>query len=329
MEEVDALVVGGGPAGLAAATWLGRYRRLVVVADAGDHRSDRVDVSHGYLGRDPQCPGDLLSTGRAEALAYPTVRLVEERVAAIEHQDAGQTHRPRFRATLGTGRLLAHRVVLACGVRDTLPPITGVEEHFGASVFHCPACDGYDAHDTHVVVVGRNEHLAGFVAHLLGWAASVTVVAPPQESALTRTWGTSEDAGGVTRPLDALGVEVVEEEPTAFLGPRGSLRALRTASGRDLPCTTVFLAMPHRPRNHLASALGCDLDEDGHVRVDASGRTSVPGVYAAGDLVPGLQLVSVAAAGGVVAGVSCARSFFGAPVAPAAPPPAPAIPDRR
>jgi thioredoxin reductase len=111
--------------------------------------------------------------------------------------------------------------------------------------------------------------------------------------------------------LDRHGIEVIEERVVELIGQRGDLRGARLESGRELPCTLAFFSVAHQPRVELARGLGCELDDEGYVTVNDCGMTSVDGVYAAGDLVPGLQLTSIAVAKGVVAGVGCAQSFFG------------------
>lgn len=337
-DAFDAVVVGGGPAGLAAAGWLARYRRRVLVVDGGEHRADRVERSHGYLGRDPQRPTDLLARGRTELLAYPTASVAEAHVRDVRVVDGPG---PRFRLTLGDRRtdgwrkdssdagqdgdveVVAHRVVLACGVRDALPDVPGIEDHYGASVLHCPSCDGYEARDADVVALGWDTHLAGFAADLLGWARSVTVVTTG------RRFGTDDGdgAGGAAarRRLADVGVEVVEEEVTGLVGGRGALHAVRLASGREVVCSLAFFSVRHDPRTRLARRLGCELDAEGYVSVNECNMTTVEGVYAAGDVTPGLQLVQVAAAQGVVAGVACARSFQGTRPGTHAPAPPPEV----
>jgi thioredoxin reductase len=305
-EEVDVAVVGGGPAGLAAAAWIGRYRRSVVVLDSGDYRSAMVERSHGYLGRDPQRPSELLEVGRREVLAYPTASIRAAEVHKIEQRPDG--------LFAVDDDLLAHRVVLALGVQDAKPAVEGFDEHYGASVFHCPACDGYEARDRDVVTLGWDPHLVGFTATLQNWARSVTVVTNG-----VRFRG--DDACRAT--LADHDVELIEQDAVRLLGARGALEGLELRSGRVLPTTLVFFSVAHEPRVDLALALGCALDDEGYVAVEEHGRTTVDGVYAAGDLTPGLQLVSVAAASGVVAGVACAHSFFGAQGAPSSPQPAP------
>jgi thioredoxin reductase len=313
--EVDAVVVGGGPAGLAAALWLGRYRRSVVVVDSQEYRSAAVDRSHGYLGRDPQTPVELLERGRAELLAYPTASVRHSSVTGISRRLDG-----RFDVSLVDGELLAHRVVLATGVRDAFPEIRGFDEHYGAALFHCPACDGYEARDRDVVALGWDRHLVGFASTLLNWARSVTVVTdghsfPDDEACRTM--------------LDDNGIELVEQGAVELVGSRGALESVRLADGRCLPASMVFFSLAHAPQVDLATALGCDLDDDGYVVVDRNGETSTPFVYAAGDITPQLQLVQVAASSGAIAGVGAAQSFFGTSGAPTSPEPGPepTVPD--
>ncbi len=305
--EVDAVVIGGGPAGLAAASWLGRYRRSVVVLDSTEYRSGMVERSHGYLGRDPQKPIDLIERGREEVLAYPTAQIrLGVRVDSITRADDGLFE-------VGSD-LLAHRLVLACGVRDALPAVEGMDEHYGASVFHCPACDGYEARDRDVVALGWDPHLVGFSSTLLNWARSVTVVTNGVE------FRGDEDCRVV---LSENGTELVEQDAVRFVGERGALEGIELGDGRVVPTSLVFFSIAHRPRTELAELLGCTIDDEGYVEVDGEGQTSVEGVYAAGDLTPGLQLVQTATATGAVAGVGAAQSFFGKQGAPTSPPPAP------
>ncbi len=305
--EVDVVVVGGGAAGLAAASWLGRYRRSVVVLDSQEYRAGAVERSHGYLGRDPQRPLDLVASGREEVLAYPTAEV------RLGHTVERITRLPDGRFDVD-GDLLAHRVVLACGVEDALPAVDGFFEHYGASVFHCPACDGYEARDRDIIALGWDPHLVGFAATLKNWARSVTVVTNG-----VRFQG--DEACRVTMADHE--VDLVEQNATRFLGARGELEGLEVQSGRVLPTSLVFFSVAHKPRVDLAVSLGCDLDDEGYVAVDSEGQTSVLNVYAAGDLTPGLQLVSTASASGVVAGVAVAQSFFGQKGAPTSPDPAP------
>jgi thioredoxin reductase len=165
-----------------------------------------------------------------------------------------------------------------------------------------------------VVVLGWSEHVAGFALGLLDWAASVTVV--------------TEDRPfeGEERHREALarnGVALLEDDAVALEGERGDLRAVHLRRGGRLPAELVFFSIAHHPRVDLAAQLGCELTGEGCLEVDHEGRTSVEGVYGAGDVTPGVQLAPVAAGKGTVAGVACAASLRGEPGASTSPEPAP------
>lgn len=295
-----AAIVGGGPAGLSAALWLGRHRRSAVLLDAGEHRNRWVDHAHGYLGRDTLEPRALLDRARDDLRGYDTVRTITGRATGAERDPAQPDADPRFTLHTDDGPIQARRLVLATGVVDAFPEVANFFEHYGADVFHCPVCDGFEARDRHVVAFGWGEHVPGFALSLLNWARRVTVV----------TDGHRLEADGRRRHrLEQAGVEVVEDEALELCGTRGSLRAVRLRSGIELRCELAFFAIAHRPVSDLAAALGCAVTEEGYVAVDEHACTTVPGVYAAGDLTPGIQLIQVAAAKGTVAGIACARSL--------------------
>lgn len=306
----DVLVVGGGPAGLSAATWLGRYRRRSLLVDAGEHRNRWVEEVHGLLANDPIAPAELQRRARADLDQYPHVAVIQDRVTAVRGTEGS------FVAELDRGHatVTASRVVLATGVRDTFPDVDGFEEHYGADVFHCPTCEGFDARGRQVVVLGWGDHVPAFATGLLDWATGVAIVTdgpPPDFSREQRV------------RLADLGVEVVDGRAEALVGERGALRGVRLADGRLLPTSMAFFSIAHEPTLGLADQLGCRRTDEGVLAVDEHGLTSVPGVYAAGDITPGMQLVAVAVGKGTLAGVAAARSLHGEHTAPDAPGPAP------
>jgi len=307
----DAVVVGGGPAGLSAAGWLGRYRRRVVVLDGGEHRNRWVEHSHGYLSRDDADPKELLRLAREQVTAYPTVELRSGHAHAAHRADDGT-----FVVDSSLGPLQAKRVVLATGVVDAFPEVERFFEHYGADVFHCPTCDGYEAKDCEVVAFGWSSQVAGFALTLLEWAAKVTVVTDGSRFEGDET---------CRRALERHSVDVLEDDAVELLGTRGAMRGVRLRGGAVLPCQLAFFSIAHHPRTELAAELGCRLTGEGCIEVDQEGLTSVPGVYAAGDVTPGMQLVQVAGAKGAVAGVSCALSLQGEPPATGAPAPGPNV----
>jgi thioredoxin reductase len=293
----DAIVVGGGPAGLSAALWLARYRRRVLVVDSGEPRNRWTEQTHGYFGSDPVAPRDLLERARADLAAYPAAERCEGKVVEVTGGDG------TFTLALDSGeRFDARRLVLATGVGDVFPEVESFFEHYGASVFHCPTCDGFEARDRRVVVFGWSAQVAGFALELDHWASTITVV----------TDGRPFEGDEVHRAaLTDVGIEILEDDAVALVGTRGDLRGVKLRGGVEISCDLAFFSIAHRSHDELARQLGCQRTEAGCVRVDDRNETSVPGVFAAGDLTPGIQLVQVAAAKGAVAGISCAQTLAG------------------
>ncbi len=307
----DTIVVGGGPSGLSAATWLARYRRRTLVLDAGEHRNRTVEATHGYLTRDGQSPSTILGAAATDLDAYRCIERRDGEVVEVGGECGAFTVTTADREVLE-----AQRLVLAAGVIDAVPDLEGFDEHYGASVFHCPSCDGYEAADRHVVVLGWSAHVAGFALELLDWAASVTVVTDGR-----RFEGDDREH----KAMADHGVVLVEDDAVALVGARGDLRAVRLQGGDELPCGMAFFSLGHQPRTRLADQLGCQRTAEGYLVVDEHGETTVSGVYAAGDMTPGLQLLQVACAKGATAGVGCALSLRRDPALPGEPRRAPDV----
>ena len=230
--DYEAVVVGGGPAGLSAATWLGRYRRKAVVVDTGEYRNRWVERVHGVLANDPSEPHALLQRARQDLERYRAVQVTGGKVTA-----AAQIHSELFRVDVhvdddtGSRPLLTRRVILATGVRDVFSEVRGFFEHYGADVFHCPTCDGFDARGHCIAVFGWGEHVAGFALELLDWAAEIRVITNG-----ARFEGDEQHRAALTER----GVEVIEDDAVVLLGPRGAMNGVVLASGRQTRCTMAF-----------------------------------------------------------------------------------------
>ena len=279
----DVVVVGGGAAGLSAALVLGRARRRVAVVDAGAPRNAPAAHMHGFLSRDGMPPAELLAAGRAEAAGYG-VELVDDRIDALE---------PGFAVRLATGRVLeARRILVATGVGDELPDIPGVRERWGRDLLHCPYCHGWEVRDRPVGVLGTQ---AGAVEHaqlVRQWSDDVVFFV--HDYALTG----AEAAG-----LEARGVRIVRGEVARLVVENDRLTGVELADGRVVARTAVFVRPGNAPHpDGLLAGLGCETDEAGFATVDDAGRTSVPGVWAAGNVVdPRAQVITAAGAGSAAA----------------------------
>lgn len=302
----DVVVIGGGPAGLAAALWLGRYRRKTVVVDAAEGRNRFAHAAHGYLGSDGWHPEKIRNAARADVDHYGSIRRVNTNVTQVAAEGDA------FRVTSEDGEFVTRRLLLANGVKDVTPDIPGFMELYGQHIFHCSCCDGFESSDQDVLAIGWGEHAAGFALDLLEWGARVTLVTNGQEFEGDRSCEIA---------LRKHDIEVIEERLVGFSVEKGHMTGAQLESGRKVAATRAFFSIKHEPRNEIAVSLGCAVDDMGYVKVGPHGETSVDNVYAAGDLTPGEQLVQTAAAEGAVAGIACAMSLRGSSAA------APGVPD--
>ena len=278
----DVVVVGAGTAGLNAALVLGRAWRRVAVVDAGEPRNAPAAEAHGFLTRDGTPPAELLAAGRREVASYG-VQLVDGRVERIDHG--------YYVRMAGGDVLRARRVLVATGLRDELPEIPGIAQRWGRDVLHCPYCHGYEVRDQPIGVLGGGDG-AVHQALLLGqWSPDVVLFA--------HTDALSAEA---RERLAARDVRVVDGAVSGLLVGEDRLRGVRLESGETVARTALFVPPVFVPRDDLLAGLGCATGEDGWVTVDETGRTSVYGVWAAGNVTTfKAQLVTAAAAGAVAA----------------------------
>ncbi|MEV0320327.1 NAD(P)/FAD-dependent oxidoreductase [Streptomyces sp. NPDC050658] len=285
-DAYEVVVVGGGAAGLSAGLVLGRSRRRVLVVDAGEPRNAPAAHMQGYLSRDGMPPAELLAEGRRELAAYGVER-ADDRVTAVLPDGAGE-----FDVTLAGGRSVhARRIVVATGLVDELPELTGIAERWGRDVLHCPYCHGWEVRDEPFGVIASETmgiHQALLVTQ---WSKDVTL--------FLHTVRELPDAD--REKLAAAGVTVVEGEVAGLDVEDDRLVGVRLADGRGFPRSALFVDARPAPRHELLAALGVDMQDTPfgpYPAVDPTGRTSVPGVWAVGNATgPKVQVIQAAAAG--------------------------------
>ncbi len=287
--DADLLIIGGGPAGLSAALYAGRARRRVVVVDAGRPRHAVADGVHNLIGLEGIAPAALRQRAWADLAPFDVARR-DGRVGALDFQD-GLWH-----AVLDDGaRLVARAVLLAVGVIDELPDWPGLAATWGRSVHVCPFCHGWELRDRPLAVYGHGDHTRPFATMLRSWSDDIVVLTGD-------TPLPDEDAAA----LEALGIVLRPGRPAALHHTGPALTGLTLDDGSTLARTGMFLAV-HQRQTPLVAGLGLETEDaplvaGGLVKTDGMGRTSLPMLWAAGDLCTRMQQVSQAIAAGGAAG---------------------------
>jgi thioredoxin reductase (NADPH) len=274
----DCIIIGAGPAGLTAAIYLTRFHLSIRMFDAGDSRAALIPRTHNHAGFPEGISGkDLLALMREQAAKYGAFR-EEAKVTRIELAEHG------FVVHVEGRTFPARAVLLATGVvnhRPEMPDELHDEALQRGLIRYCPICDGYEVTDKRIAVIGTGGHGAREALFLRGYSTDVTLIAPDAEHRI------DEDHEG---DLDAAGIERVDG-PCGNYAIEGDRIALDTAHGR-LSFDTLYPALGSRIRSRLAIAAGARAAEDGCLEVDSHQRTSIPGLFAAGDVAKGLDQIS-------------------------------------
>jgi thioredoxin reductase len=293
--QIDFAIIGGSFAGLSAALQLARARRHVLVVDAGQRRNRCVDeagqTSHGFMSQDDRAPAAIAAEGKTQLLCYPSVQWLD---GLADQARIGADGRLEFR--VGDIAVSAGRLILATGVRDILPPVPGLAERWGRSVFHCPYCHGYELDAGDIGVIAASP-LAQHHAHMLPDWGRTTLF-------LNGAYTPNEEEG---RALARRGTRV---EPTAIERIEGEADVVLT-DGRVLRMNGLFTQPRTVMASPVAAQLGCttvDGPMGPFIQVGPTQETSVPNVFACGDAARAAGNVALAVGDGVMAGLGAHRS---------------------
>lgn len=271
--DYECVVIGGGAAGLSAALVLGRARRRTLVLDTGGQSNRAAAHVGGGIALDGTPPDELYAQAREQIAKYDAVVIRDAEAADARPEGDGFVV-----AMADDSEIHTRSLILATGMDYEVPDVPGFREHWGRAVFHCPFCHGWEVRDRKLVVYGDGEMAQRQAAILKGWSNDVTIV-ESAEAARLRT----ED---------------------------GAVRAVIRHDGSEVRCDAVLVYAPLRRRGRFAESLGLELTDEGFVAVDALTHTSLPGVYAAGDIAVAPQQVAVAIGSGHTAGFVAARELL-------------------
>ncbi|MEI6946308.1 NAD(P)/FAD-dependent oxidoreductase [Paraflavisolibacter sp. H34] len=294
MEVYDVIIVGGGPAGLNAAVVLGRCRRRVLVFDSRQYRNQASQGMHNYLTRDGILPLEFIRTCQSELKKYG-VELLHKKVRNGKKNSDGLFVVRDENETL----YYSKKLLIATGLTDNVPEITGFRELYGKSIFHCPYCDGWEVQDKKLGVYAREKDGSELSKMLKGWSSDVTLF----------TDGNRRMKPSIREELEACGVEVVTLPIDRVEGTGGQLEKIVFKNGREHPCDALFFVNGYRQHCDLVDVFNCEITKKGVVRTNRFQQTTTAGLFVAGDADKDMHFVVVAAAEGAKAGTIINREL--------------------
>ena len=290
--QFDVIIIGGSFAGLSAALQLGRARRTVLVIDAGERRNRFASASHGFLGRDGVAPGEIIAEATGQLARYVTVATLKGSASKAGRTEEGffvETHNDTFHGK---------RLIIAGGVVDILPDIPGLADRWGTSIFHCPYCHGYELERGPIGVLATGALSMHHAMMLPDWGPTTLLI---NDSFIPDETQRSALAGR--------GVSVEEGRVRRIFGQRPTVEL---AHGRTIEFSGIF-TLSRTMGGPIAEQLGCDL-KDGplgkFIGVDEQQQTSVPKVFACGDVARAAGSIALAVSDGSMAGVAAHRSLI-------------------
>ncbi|RJE90238.1 NAD(P)/FAD-dependent oxidoreductase [Paenibacillus sp. 1011MAR3C5] len=269
MNVWDVAIIGGGPAGLSAALVLGRALRSVVIIDEDNPRNGSALSSHGYLTRDGVSPSAFRELGREDLRAYELVRL-EQDTAEKASKEGNHFHI----ATASGKSYISKYLIVATGARDQLPPIPGIRECYGISIFPCPYCDGWEHRGEPLAVIGSGPHLFDYVRLIFNWSRDLIVFAD----------GASMLTLDQKQALQSRGISLLEQPIKSLYGSGGQLQKIVLEDGQEIARRIAFLAdTGARDATGIPDDLGVEREEDGQYETLEHGSTRIDGLYIIGD----------------------------------------------
>jgi thioredoxin reductase len=291
----DVIIVGAGPAGLSAALVLGRARRKVLLCDKGTPRNWASKQMHGFLTRDGIDPQQFRQLAHQELARYKQVAFRPRQATAAKALPEGG-----FEVTLGgSSTVRCRKLLLATGLLDHLPPVEGIEDFFGSSVFQCPYCDGWEVRDRPVAVYGQRQRGFEMARAITAWTKHIVLC----------TDGPANLSADALADLRRNGIEVSSKRIARLQGSDGRLESIVFKDGSVLPREAMFFDLPSTEQSDLARSLGCQFARHGGIKCGQYEAASVPGVFVAGNIIKDVQLAIVAAAEGTRAAFGINRAL--------------------
>jgi thioredoxin reductase len=283
----DVIIIGGSYAGLSAAMALGRSLRNVLIIDGGEPCNRQTPHSHNFITHDGETPKAIAEKAKEQVLKYDTVTFLQGLAVKGTKTDQG------FEITIAEGTVFsARKLLFTTGVKDQFPPIPGFAECWGITVIHCPYCHGYEVRHEKTGILANGDIGYEFGKLINNWTEDLTLF----------TNGKSTLSLEQTQKLAHHNIPIIETEITAFEQTNGQLKLVRFKDGSTMALKAMYAKIPFVQHCDIPVQLGCALNEQGYLTIDNFYKTTVPGIYAAGDNTVMMRAVSLATAGGGMAG---------------------------
>jgi len=283
----DVIIIGGSYAGLSSAMALGRSMRSVLIIDSGLPCNRQTPHSHNFITQDGVKPSEIEDKAKTQVLKYDTVRFLNDLAINGKQTESG------FAITTKTGEtFLSKKLIFATGIKDIMPDIKGFSECWGISVIHCPYCHGYEFRNQKTGILSNGEkafHVTSLVNNLTD---NITIL----------TSGKAEFSAEQTAKLDKHNIRIVEKEITEIEHEKGQIRNVIFKDSSKMSFDAVYSSVPFEQHSDIPVALGCELTEQGYIKVDNFQKTTVKGIFACGDNSTMMRSVAYAIASGGITG---------------------------
>ncbi len=294
-KNFDVIIIGGSYSGLAAAMALGRALVSVLVIDSGKPCNRQTPHSHNFLTQDGKEPADIAAIGKQQVALYDTVQFFDG--LAISGQ---RTSNGLFEIQTASGEIFwADKLIFATGIKDIMPDVEGFVDCWGISVLHCPYCHGYEVRDQPTGILGSGENGYELAKLISNWTKDLTLF----------TEGKSKLTPEQIEKLEKHPIRVEEKRIERLEHIDGNLRQIIFEDGSKVPVKAIYTRTPFEQHCKIPGQLGCELTDDGYVRVDALQETTVDDVYACGDNVSRMRTLANAVAMGTTAGMAVSKKL--------------------
>lgn len=288
--KFDVIIIGGSYAGLSVAMALGRSLRNVLIIDSGLSCNRQTPYSHNFITQDGEKPSRIATKAKNEVLNYDTVKFQNG------FAKSGKKTKNGFEITTEIGATFeSKKLVFATGIKDIMPDIKGFLECWGISVIHCPYCHGYEFRNQKTAIMLNGErafHLASLVNNITD---NITI--------LTR--GKAEFTTDQLTKLNSHNIQIIEKEISAIEHENGHLKNVIFKEGSNMNFKAVYASVPFEQHSNIPVSLGCELTEQGYIKVDSFQKTTVKGIFACGDNASMMRSVANAVAmGGITGGMT-------------------------